>query len=250
MFASTMQMLRPAAILRGAVRNVTATISEPIRVMNATSPSTFVRQSQRFTSSASKFYHHTPRSSVFQSIAVNSAFKNNNASVSLSSSSSSPSRTLLAAGATMTFVFGPLIFARSSFGMGSNAFSSRRVAHCAAAAPNLMEKEPLIDTKELTFGMAMGLCSGFLMKKLGKMMMLVIGLGFVSLQLLASNGYVQINWVAIERKFKSRFDVDGDGKVTSKDARHGFRWLISILTTNFQFKSTFVGGFVLGFRYG
>ncbi|KAF9169373.1 hypothetical protein BGX20_010405, partial [Mortierella sp. AD010] len=164
--------------------------------------------------------------------------------------------TLLATGATTTFVFGPLIFARSSFGMGSNAFSSRRVAHCAAAVPRppydpyLQEKEPWIDTKELTFGMAMGLCSGFLMKKLGKMMMLVVGLGFVCLQFLASNDYVKINWAKIERTFKSKLDVDKDGKVTSKDAGRGFRWLIGILTTNFQFKSTFIGGFILGVRYG
>ncbi|KAF9103084.1 hypothetical protein BGX27_010739 [Mortierella sp. AM989] len=248
MFASTVHMLRPTAFFRSAVRNVTA-ISEPARVMHATSPSAFVRQTQRFnSSSASKLYHHTPRSSAFQSLAVSSAFKNNT-----TATFSSSSRTFIAAGATMTCVFGPLIFARS--GMSSNAFASRRVAHCAAASrppydPYLLEKEPLIDTKELTFGMAMGLCSGFLVKKLGKMMMLVVGLGFVSLQFLASSGIIQVNWVAIEKKFKSRFDVDRDGKVTSKDARHGFRWLTGILTNNFQFKSTFVGGFVLGFRYG
>ena len=112
------------------------------------------------------------------------------------------------------------------------------------------EKIPWINSKELTFGMAMGLCSGYLLKKLGKMVMLVVGLGFVSLQLLANSGYITVNWVKVERKFKSQFDLDQDGQVTLNDAKHGFRGLLELLTRNFQFKSTFAGGFVLGFRYG
>lgn len=113
-----------------------------------------------------------------------------------------------------------------------------------------LKKEPLINSKELTFGMAMGLCSGYLFKKLGKLMMLVVGLGFVSLQLLVNSGYIQVNWKKIERRFVDQFDVDRDGKVTVNDAKHGFRWLMNLLTKNFQFKSTFVGGFVLGFKHG
>ncbi|KAF8976632.1 hypothetical protein BGZ46_008103, partial [Entomortierella lignicola] len=127
-----MHLLRPTAFLRSAVRNVSA-IPEPIRALNATSPTAFIRQNQRFTSfSSKKFYHHTPQVSAFQANAIKSAFKNNTnaAAVGLSSSS----RTMFIAGATMTCVFGPLISARSSM-FGSNAFSSRRVAHCAAASP-------------------------------------------------------------------------------------------------------------------
>ncbi|KAF9177359.1 hypothetical protein BGZ51_008861 [Haplosporangium sp. Z 767] len=110
--------------------------------------------------------------------------------------------------------------------------------------------DPMISTKELSFGTAMGVCSGFLFKKLGKMFLLVAGLGFVSLQMLANSGYIQVNWILIESRFKEKFDLDKDGKVTVKDARHGMNWIIDILTRNFQFKSTFAGGFYLGFRYG
>ncbi|KAG0310914.1 hypothetical protein BGZ99_010468, partial [Dissophora globulifera] len=190
------------------------------------------------------------RSSIFQSLAVNSAFR------STTSASSLSSRTWIAAGAATTCVFAPLICARP----GSSIISSRRIAYCAAGSPPSVraaaydaygeKNEPLINTREVTFGMVMGLCSGFLFNKLGKLMMLVVGLGFVSLQLLANSGYIQVNWVKIERRFKDQFDVDRDGKVTMNDARHGFRWLIELLTRNFQFKSTFVGGFIMGFRYG
>ncbi|KAF9363750.1 FUN14 domain-containing protein 1 [Mortierella sp. NVP85] len=139
--------------------------------------------------------------------------------------------------------------------------SSRHVVHCAAATnrpgaysspelDDLLEKEPIFKTKELTFGMMMGLCSGYLFKKLGKLMMLVVGFGFVWLQLLAGSGYIQINWPLIERRFKETFDADGDGKITLNDARYGFRWLMELLTKNFQFKATYVSGYVLGFHYG
>jgi len=82
------------------------------------------------------------------------------------------------------------------------------------------------------------------------MFLLVAGLGFVCLQLLSNSGYVKVDWSLVENKFKNRFDLDKDGKVTAKDAQHGFEWIISLLTRNFQFKSTFAAGFFLGFRHG
>ncbi|KAG0198000.1 hypothetical protein BGX28_008503 [Mortierella sp. GBA30] len=191
------------------------------------------------------------RSSLFQSLNISSAFKKN-----VTSGMTAPSnRTLIGAGAATACIFGPLIYSRSvmmmTTGPSYSTWSPRQVAHCAAATtPTGSQNEPLINTKELTFGMAMGLCSGYLFKKLGKMMMLVTGLGFVWLQVLVNAGYIQVNWALIERRFKDNFDVDGDGKVTMNDAKHGFRWLIELLTRNFQFKSTYVGGFLLGFRYG
>ncbi|KFH62020.1 hypothetical protein MVEG_12174 [Podila verticillata NRRL 6337] len=177
------------------------------------------------------------------------------------------SKALVATGAATTFVFAPLVWARS---LGF----SRNVAYCAAAtgaaptpAPTASDnihssppystsrtppggKDPTINTKELSFGTAMGVCSGYLFKKLGKMFLLVAGLGFVTLQMLANAGYIQVNWILIESQFKDKFDLDKDGKVTAKDAQHGFKWLMDLLTKNFQFKSTFAGGFYLGFRYG
>ncbi|KAI1308383.1 FUN14 domain-containing protein 1 [Mortierella claussenii] len=112
------------------------------------------------------------------------------------------------------------------------------------------DKDPLINSRELTFGAAMGLCSGYLFKKLGKMVLLIVGLGFVGLQLSGNSGYVSVNWTKVEKRFKDQFDVDRDGKVTAKDAKYGLNWIIELLTRNFQFKSTFAGGFYLGFRYG
>ncbi|KAF9962696.1 hypothetical protein BGZ70_007966 [Mortierella alpina] len=175
------------------------------------------------------------------------------------------SRSWIAAGTATTCMVAPMVWAR-------HFASKRNTAHCAAdAKPNPVEptanpadkkssppsipgmpngKDPMVNTKELSFGTAMGVCSGFLFKKLGKMFLLVAGLGFVTLQMLANAGYIQVNWILIESRFKEKFDLDQDGKVTVKDARFGLNWIIDLLTRNFQFKSTFAGGFYLGFRYG
>ncbi|KAF9330864.1 hypothetical protein BG006_006216 [Podila minutissima] len=190
--------------------------------------------SKRFTSTSASFSSKiTTKPSVTQTVAASSAFVS--------------SGTLIGAGAATTCILGPLFWGRA-FG------SFRTVAHFGIRSGNAYdiptEREPLINSKELTFGAAMGLCSGYLFKKLGKMMMLVVGLGFVWLQLLASSGYIQVNWVKVEHKFKQQFDLDNDGKVTLNDAKHGFRAIIELLTRNFQFKSTFAGGFFLGFKYG
>ncbi|KAF9578266.1 FUN14 domain-containing protein 1, partial [Lunasporangiospora selenospora] len=179
----------------------------------------------------------------------------------LKSSLQLSSKTWITVGTITATLFGPLFWR-----------NFKNVAHCAESpAPETAakksepkkipsstppgtsgqnEKGSLINTKEISFGGAMGLCSGYLFKKLGKMFLLVAGLGFVSLQLLANTGYIQVNWVKIESQFKDKFDLDGDGQVTVKDARFGLQWIIDLLTKNFQFKSTFAGGFMLGFRYG
>ncbi|KAG0042249.1 hypothetical protein BGZ83_000729 [Gryganskiella cystojenkinii] len=169
------------------------------------------------------------------------------------SRSNSRSHWIIAGTATTVFV-GPVILARTSFG---GLWFKNPVAYCAAATgatPTTTrlphDKDPFINTKELSFGAAMGLCSGYLFKKLGKMFLLVAGLGFVCLQMLSNSGYIRVDWSKLENTFKSQLDLDKDGKVTTRDAKHGIQWVMDLLTRNFQFKSTFAGGFFLGFRYG
>lgn len=120
----------------------------------------------------------------------------------------------------------------------------------ASPARNPNDKDLFVSSKEISFGSMMGVCSGYLFKKLGKMFVLVAGLGYVTLQMLANAGYIQVNWMLIESRVNDNLDLDRDGKVTVKDAKYGMNWIIDLLTRNVQFKSTFAGGFYLGFRYG
>ncbi|OAD69180.1 hypothetical protein PHYBLDRAFT_159866 [Phycomyces blakesleeanus NRRL 1555(-)] len=111
-------------------------------------------------------------------------------------------------------------------------------------------KSPLVNQTELTFGTVLGLCAGFLTKKLGKLAAGLIGTGFLFLQYMASKGYVNVNWKKLDRHYRQSLDTDRDGKVTGRDISSHWDNFSKLLTHNFQFKSTFLVGFAIGFRYG
>lgn len=115
------------------------------------------------------------------------------------------------------------------------------------------KKDPpkgLLKVQELSFGTLMGLCAGYFAKKTGRLVAIVIGGLFVFLQILAYEGIVKVDWSKISNAYSNKLDVDGDGKVTRKDAKSWGQWFINLLTTNFQMKSSFAAGFYLGLRVG
>ncbi|CAG8435895.1 680_t:CDS:2 [Funneliformis caledonium] len=111
-------------------------------------------------------------------------------------------------------------------------------------------KRKLISKGDITFGSILGFCTGFLFKKIGKMVAIAVGIGFVFLQYMAYQGFVTIHWQRINNAFTQEMDVDQDGHVTARDTKSKLRILIDLLTVKFQFKSCFVSGFYLGLRYG
>ena len=50
---------------------------------------------------------------------------------------------------------------------------------------------------QLSFGSVVGYCSGYAMKKVGKAVAFVIGVGFVGLQTASHMGYIDVNWIKI-----------------------------------------------------
>ncbi|KAK3807792.1 MAG: hypothetical protein J3Q66DRAFT_356475 [Benniella sp.] len=224
MLGSAAHSLRPHVLLRSAVRNASL-LSESACMSRR--PSSAFLQSQRFasTASAANLRQEATGLSLLQSMNAPTA----------TTMTTTASRSWIVTVAATTCVVGPLIASRSTAFMGYFATftSARHVVHCAAATnrpgaysiPELedpLEREPIFKTKELIFGMLMGLCSGYLFNKPGKLMMLVVGFGF--------SGYIQVNWPLIERRFKETFGADGDGKITLNDAKYGFRWLMELLT--------------------
>lgn len=96
----------------------------------------------------------------------------------------------------------------------------------------------------------MGICTGFLIKKVGKVFAAFVGTGFVFLQYLSQQGYVTIHWDRLEGRYTKTLDVDNDGKVTKRDLHSKWQTFVNLLTNNIQFKSTFLIGFYVGLRYG
>ena len=95
---------------------------------------------------------------------------------------------------------------------------------------------------QLGFGGVAGWVSGYALKKIGKLLALVLGFLFISVQLLAYAGYLEVHWTRIQR------DVE---PLLQPDALKGF-WerLLEVLTYNLPFASGFAAGALLGFRKG
>ncbi len=95
---------------------------------------------------------------------------------------------------------------------------------------------------QLGFGGVAGWISGYTLKKIGKLLALVLGFLFISVQLLAYAGYLEVNWTRIQQDVEPLF---------KQESLKGF-WqkLLEVLTYNLPFASGFAAGLVLGFRRG
>lgn len=71
----------------------------------------------------------------------------------------------------------------------------------------------------LSYGFFAGYLSGFALKKIGKVASLTFGVGFVLLQTLAYQGYIDVNHEELARKVEGVLDRNGDGKVDGEDLR-------------------------------
>jgi len=98
----------------------------------------------------------------------------------------------------------------------------------------------------LSFGAMMGYCSGYALKKVGRALALIIGMGFIGLQVAATSGYIQIDWNKLKVDFVKRVDTSGDGVFDAEDAKEYWRRLKKVLT----YRVPSAGGFSLGFLYG
>lgn len=92
---------------------------------------------------------------------------------------------------------------------------------------------------QLGVGGVAGLCVGYALKKLGKLIAFIIGLAFLSLQLLAWKGIININYGALEQWGKDIINNIG--------LAEGF---YSGIITNMPFAASFLVGFAIGLKLG
>lgn len=83
-----------------------------------------------------------------------------------------------------------------------------------------------------------GWAVGFTLKKFAKMAALVVGVAFISLQLLAFNNFITIDWEAIK------------SAVPDETIEQSAVSIMQIITYNLPFAGSFLVGFWLGFRKG
>ena len=94
----------------------------------------------------------------------------------------------------------------------------------------------------LGFGGAAGLVVGYTAKKLTKLLALLLGITFILLQVLVYEGFITVNWGAVETTAETVW-TDPHG-VTLADR------VWDVLTANLPFGGGFVAGFAIGIKLG
>lgn len=95
---------------------------------------------------------------------------------------------------------------------------------------------------QLTFGGVAGFAVGYAIKTVGRWVAIILGLIFVVVQVLASMGYIAVDWTRIQRDVEPLLQQD--------QIKGAWDALVRVLTTNLPFGGAFVAGLLLGLRRG
>ncbi len=96
--------------------------------------------------------------------------------------------------------------------------------------------------EQLGFGLVAGFAVGYALKKVGKVVAVLVGLLFVAVQVLASQGFLTVHWGEVQARVDPWFETETlDG---------AWRSLVGVLTHNVTFAGAFVPGLVVGLRRG
>ncbi|TFK76545.1 hypothetical protein BDN72DRAFT_729139, partial [Pluteus cervinus] len=103
---------------------------------------------------------------------------------------------------------------------------------------------------QLSFGTVAGLCAGVFIKKGAKAVAWVFGGVFVLLQYLRYKEFITVHWGKIGSKFENLFYVTKpDGTKKPPTVGSLWHWMVGFLTTDFQWRATFVTGLAVGLKY-
>lgn len=115
------------------------------------------------------------------------------------------------------------------------------VSAANASATSVLEYiPPEIKFKLFTLGSGgiAGWAVGYTLKKFAKFAALIVGISFISLQYLAYNQYISINWERIRQS------------MPKESLERSYAELMSVITYNLPFAGSFIIGVWLGFRKG
>jgi uncharacterized membrane protein (Fun14 family) len=92
---------------------------------------------------------------------------------------------------------------------------------------------------QLGVGGVAGLCVGYALKKMGKIVAFIIGLAFIGLELLAYKGIISINYSALEEW--------ATGLIGQVGVAEG---VLTVIIGNLPFAASFLVGFAIGLKMG
>lgn len=95
---------------------------------------------------------------------------------------------------------------------------------------------------QISFGGLAGFAVGYALKKVGRVALVVFGLLFVVVQLLAYLGFIEVNWLRIQQVASPVLERNS--------LESAWKGLLGVLTQNIPFAGAFVPGLLLGLRMG
>ncbi|KAF0774933.1 hypothetical protein AaE_001365 [Aphanomyces astaci] len=101
---------------------------------------------------------------------------------------------------------------------------------------------------QISWGFALGACSGFTLKKVSKVGAFLVGAAFVGMQCASYSGYVNVNYAKLQQDITALMDTNKDGKVNSTDIKVVYDQVLNVLEYSLPAGSGFSVGFLVGFR--
>ena len=103
---------------------------------------------------------------------------------------------------------------------------------------------------QLSYGFMSGLCSGYALKKAGKVAAMVLGGGFMALQTLAYSGYIEVDHGKLKKDIEGMMDLNKDGRVDKEDLNKASEDIMEVLSFGLPAGAGFGAGFIFGLRQG
>ncbi len=95
---------------------------------------------------------------------------------------------------------------------------------------------------QISFGGIAGFAVGLALRKIGRIALVVFGLLFITLQVLAYAGIVHVDWLRIQNYATPVLEKNALQKTWND--------FVGILTNNVPFGAAFIPGLLLGLRFG
>ncbi|GHF50212.1 putative membrane protein (Fun14 family) [Deinococcus metalli] len=111
-------------------------------------------------------------------------------------------------------------------------------------APDAAHSVSLLDAlrpalPDLSVGALLGFATGVALRYVGRVVLIVVGVLFITLQLLAYFDLISINWIKLQTLTEPWLRQGGE---------QGASWLRRVLTANLPFAGAFSAGLLVGLR--
>ncbi|CAH0514553.1 unnamed protein product [Peronospora belbahrii] len=103
---------------------------------------------------------------------------------------------------------------------------------------------------QISWGICMGICAGFALKKMSKLGVVSIGALFVMLQCANYSGYVDVDYKKLKRDLKDCLDINEEIILDTRDLDSLYRSIMKTLQASLPTGYGFAAGVIAGFRLG